>query len=111
MESKTCEMEKAARMESPFALPNSHFFVGEISEQAALAAGNNTLRLIYLTKQKQKADNMDCISRGEREKGRFVAKGDLNFLAAEYFPTRHLGGGGLAFEVPAMSLGQLSERK
>jgi hypothetical protein len=70
------------------------YFVGEISEQAALAAGNNTLRLIHLTIQKPKADNMDCISKGKREKGRFVAKGDLNFLAAEYFPTRHLGGGG-----------------
>jgi len=44
MERETCEMEKAARMESPFALPNSHFILlGEISEQAALAAGNNTL--------------------------------------------------------------------
>lgn len=37
---------------------------------------------------------MDCISRGKREKGRFVAKGKPNFLAAKYFPTRHLGGGG-----------------
>jgi hypothetical protein len=70
------------------------YFAGEISEQAALAAGNNTLRLIYLTKQKPKADNMDCISRGKREKGRFVAKSDLNFLVAEYFPTRHLAGWG-----------------
>jgi hypothetical protein len=58
--------------------------------------------LIYLTKQKPKADNMDCISRSKKEKGRFVAKGDLNFLAAEYFPT---------FEVPAMSLGQLCQRE
>jgi hypothetical protein len=72
------------------------YFVGEISEQAALAVGNNTLRLIHPTKQKPKAD-MDCISRGKREKGRFVAKGKPNFLAAKYFPTRHLGGGGGRF--------------
>jgi hypothetical protein len=58
--------------------------------------GNNTLRLIHLTKQKPKAD-MDCISRGKREKGRFVANGDLNFLAAKYFPTRHFGGQGGSF--------------
>jgi hypothetical protein len=70
--------------------------------------GQHTLRLIYLTKQKPKADNMDCISRGKKENGRFVAKGDLNFLAAEYFPTRHMRGG-VAFEVPAMSLGQLCQ--
>ena len=86
------------------------YFVGEGDlRTSSTRGGQHTLRLVYLTKQKPKADNMDCISRGKKEKGRFVAKGDLSFLTAEYFPTRHWGGG--AFEVPAMSLGQLCQRE
>ena len=104
-------MEKTTPIESPFVLPNSHFvFNGQIGEQTALTVGSTALRLIHLATQKPQADNVDCFSRGKKENGRFVVKGDLNFLAVEYFATRHFfWGGGLAFEVTAMSLGQLCQ--
>jgi hypothetical protein len=59
--------------------------VVEISDQAALAAARPQ-GLVRLTEQKPEA-NTDCTSRGKQVNGRFVAKCDLNFLPAVYFPT------------------------
>jgi hypothetical protein len=52
--------------------------------------------LIYLTKQKPKADNMNCISKGKRKKGGFVAKGDINFWLLNIFPL-DIWGWGVSF--------------